>query len=101
MSNLTPDREAAIPSRRDAAAAMDAATFRAVGHQLVDHLAALLEAVPQGPLTRGRTPTSVRQALGLSGALPEDGEPAGPLLERTARLLFDQSLFNAHPRFFG
>jgi len=26
---------------------------------------------------------------------------AGPLLERTARLLFDHSLFNGHPRFFG
>ena len=25
----------------------------------------------------------------------------GPLLERTARLLFEHSLFNAHPRFFG
>ena len=80
---------------------MDAATFRALGRQLVDQLAALMEAVPQGPVTRDRTPTSVRQALGLTGPLPEVGEPAGPLLERTARLLFDQSLFNAHPRFFG
>ena len=25
----------------------------------------------------------------------------GPLLERTAQLLFDHSLFNGHPRFFG
>lgn len=25
----------------------------------------------------------------------------GPLLERTAQLLFEPSLFNAHPRFFG
>jgi glutamate/tyrosine decarboxylase-like PLP-dependent enzyme len=101
MSRLTPDHDAAMTSRRYAAAAMDAETFRALGHQLVDQVAALLEAVPQGPVTRDRTPTSVRQALGLTGPLPEGGEPAAPLLERTARLLFDQSLFNAHPRFFG
>jgi aromatic-L-amino-acid decarboxylase len=101
MSHLIPDGDAAMTSRRSAAAAMDAATFRALGRQLVDQVAALMEAVPQGPVTRDRTPTSVRQALGLTGPLPEAGEPAGPLLERTARLLFDQSLFNAHPRFFG
>jgi glutamate/tyrosine decarboxylase-like PLP-dependent enzyme len=101
MSDLTPDPAAAMTSRREAALAMDAATFRALGHQLVDQLAGLLEAVPGGPVTRERTPTSVRQALGLSADLPEDGEAAGPLLERTARLLFEQSLFNAHPRFFG
>ena len=101
MSDLTPDRNATMTSQRYAPVAMDAATFRALGRQLVDQVAALLEAVPQGPVTRERTPTSVRQALGLTGPLPEGGEPAGPLLERTARLLFDQSLFNAHPRFFG
>jgi aromatic-L-amino-acid/L-tryptophan decarboxylase len=101
MSHETPNPDAALTTPRYAAAAMDAAAFRALGRQLVDQVAALLEAIPQGPVTRERTPTSVRQALGLTGMLPERGEPAGPLLERTARLLFDQSLFNAHPRFFG
>src|SRR5205807_5070128 len=33
--------------------------------------------------------------------LPEQGTAPGPLLESTAQLLFDHSLFNAHPRFFG
>jgi aromatic-L-amino-acid decarboxylase len=101
MTNLTPAAAADVPSRRRAPIAMDAATFRRLGHQMVDQLAGLMDAVPQGPVTRERTPTGVRQALGLTGLLPEDGEAAGPLLERTARLLFEQSLFNAHPRFFG
>ncbi|MEO5897041.1 MAG: aspartate aminotransferase family protein [Vicinamibacterales bacterium] len=100
MSDLTPDRNADMQYRQ-APLAMDAATFRVLGRQLVDQIATLLEAVPHGPVTRERTPTSVRQALALTGPLPEDGEAAGPLLERTARLLFEQSLFNAHPRFFG
>ena len=100
MSNLA-EPDADLTPRRHAAIAMDAATFRALGHQLVDQLATLMDAVPRGPVTRERTPTGVRQALGLTGPLPEEGEAAGPLLERTARLLFEQSLFNAHPRFFG
>jgi glutamate/tyrosine decarboxylase-like PLP-dependent enzyme len=81
--------------------AMDAATFRALGHRLVDQLADCLDAVPHGPVTRDESPSAVRQALDLSGPLPELGTEAGPLLETTARLLFEHSLFNAHPRFFG
>jgi glutamate/tyrosine decarboxylase-like PLP-dependent enzyme len=80
---------------------MNAATFRAVGRQLVDHLAELLEAVPRRPVTHDKSPSAIRDALDLKGPLPERGTEAGPLLERTTQLLFDHSLFNAHPRFFG
>src|SRR5215203_3564524 len=101
MSNVTRGPDADLTPRRHAPLAMDAATFRVLGHQLVDQLASLIDDVPRGPVTRDRTPTGVREALDLNGPLPEDGGAAGPLLERTARLLFEQSLFNAHPRFFG
>lgn len=80
---------------------MDPATFRALGHSLVEQLADFLESVPSRPVTRDQSPSSVRDALDLNGALPEHGTPPGPLLERTATLLFDHSLFNAHPRFWG
>jgi glutamate/tyrosine decarboxylase-like PLP-dependent enzyme len=86
---------------REAPIAMTADEFRALGHRLVDQLAALLQAIPQGPVARDQSPSSVRQALDLNGPLPEHGTAPGPLLENTARLLFDHSLFNAHPRFFG
>jgi aromatic-L-amino-acid decarboxylase len=86
---------------RDAPLAMNAATFRTLGHQLVDQLAQLLEAVPHGPVTRDESPSAVRRAVELPGSLPEAGMDPGPLLELTARLLFEHSLFNAHPRFFG
>src|SRR5258707_203136 len=80
---------------------MDAATFRTLGHQVIDQLADFLESLPRRPVTRDESPSSVREALDLLGPLPETGTAPGPLLERTARLLFDHSLFNGHPRFFG
>jgi aromatic-L-amino-acid decarboxylase len=92
---------AAADSGRDAALAMDAPTFRALGHRLVDRLADLLAGVPRRPLTHDESPTAVREALGLTGPLPEAGTEPRPLLEQTTELLFDHSLLNAHPRFFG
>jgi glutamate/tyrosine decarboxylase-like PLP-dependent enzyme len=81
--------------------AMDAAAFRAAGHALIDQLAELLASVPARRVTPGESPSAVRQALGTDGPLPEEGSAPGPLLEETAKRLFDHSLFNGHPRFLG
>src|SRR3954447_24500463 len=100
MSSRDPDgrRESTV---RQVPLAMDAETFRAVGHRLVDQLAGLLDAVQTGPVTHDESPSAVREALRLTGSLPEEGTEPGALLEETARRLFEHSLFNAHPRFFG
>jgi aromatic-L-amino-acid decarboxylase len=86
---------------RHAALAMDAEVFRTLGHRLVDTLAEFLESIPRRPVTRGESPSAVREALALGGPLPELGMEPGPLLDQTSQLLFEHSLFNAHPRFFG
>jgi glutamate/tyrosine decarboxylase-like PLP-dependent enzyme len=88
-------------SRRHAPLEMDSATFRKLGHRLVDQVAGLLESLPQGPINHDESPSSVREALNLNGALPESGMEPEQLLEQTTRLLFEHSLFNGHPRFFG
>jgi glutamate/tyrosine decarboxylase-like PLP-dependent enzyme len=86
---------------RVAPLSLDAEAFRKLGHQLVDQLAECMDALPRGPVTRDEAPSAVRQAFDLNAPLPESGTEPGPLLERTTRLLFEHSLFNAHPRFFG
>jgi aromatic-L-amino-acid decarboxylase len=88
-------------STRQAALAMHSTTFRALGHQLVDQISDFLEVLPRGPVTHDETPSAVRDALDLTGPLPELGTEADALLRRTAQLLFEHSLFNGHPRFFG
>jgi len=85
---------------RQAPLAMSADAFREAGHALVDRLADRLAAIPRHPVTRNDTATAIRAALGLGGPLPEDGTDADVLIT-AADALFDHSLFNAHPRFFG
>ena len=86
---------------RHAPLSMDPETFRALGHALVDQLAGLIASVPARPVTPDEPAADLRRALDLDGPLPEEGTGAGPLLQQTAARLFDHSLFNAHPKFFG
>jgi glutamate/tyrosine decarboxylase-like PLP-dependent enzyme len=99
MSTL--EQQMSTSRSREAPLAMDAETFKVIGHQLVDQLAQLLASVPARPVTRDSSPSAVREALDLTGPLPEHGTDPAALLANTARQLFDYSLFNAHPRFFG
>lgn len=87
--------------RRDAPLALDAQRFRELAHALVDDLAELMASVPSRPVTPAEPPSCVRSALGLGGPLPEQGTDPAHLLSATARALFEHSLFNAHPKFFG
>jgi aromatic-L-amino-acid decarboxylase len=74
--------------------------FRRLGHRLIDRIAEHLATMPSGKVTPGEEPESVRGALGRK-SLPYEGTPAAELLDEAAELLFDHSLFNGHPRFFG
>jgi len=80
---------------------MDAGTFKALGHALIDQIGDLLAAVPRGPVTPDPSPAAIREALDLTAPLPEHGTDPAVLLPQAARQLFAHSLFNGHPRFFG
>ncbi|HWL39209.1 MAG TPA: aminotransferase class V-fold PLP-dependent enzyme [Gemmatimonadaceae bacterium] len=80
---------------------MTASEFRSAGHALVDLIAAHLDGVSSRPVTPGESPDVLQSLLGGDAPLPEKGEDADTLLRSAADLLFDHSLLNGHPRFFG
>lgn len=93
-------KESTFPEKRNSILEMSPDTFRRVGYELVDRIAAFLETLPDKPVTTGEAPRNIRTVLGEE-TLPEKGKEAEELLGRAANLLFDHSLFNGHPRFLG
>ncbi len=81
--------------------AMSSEEFRRAGHLLVDRIAEFLDTLPGKPVTTGESPAEIRKALNAGSGLPRQGTDAGALVARAAELMFDHSLFNAHPRFWG
>ena len=91
---------ASIPIPRRASMEMNPEEFRRAGHATVDAIADFFAGLKERPVTRSEKPSQIRAAL-PSGGLPASGSSAEALLEDAARLLFEHSLFNGHPRFFG
>jgi len=75
--------------------------FRSLGHDLVDRIADFLASIHTHPVTRAEPPEDVRAALAATRALPEEGQDPRALLRDAAGLLFEHSLLNGHPRFYG
>lgn len=74
--------------------------FRAMGHALVDRIARHLDTLPDRKITLGESPSEIRDLL-PAGGLASGGTDPETLLDHTAQLLFDHSLFNGHPKFWG
>src|SRR5262245_45698430 len=97
--NKLPELEAL--RQRKAPLEMSPAQFREIGHRRVERMAKRLADLRQGPVKPQGSPAEVRRLLGTERPLPASGADAGELLAEAVDLLFDHSLFNAHPRFFG
>jgi aromatic-L-amino-acid decarboxylase len=74
--------------------------FRRLGHALIDRIAEHLEALPRLPITAGDAPSQIREHIG-SSSVPAAGQDPARILDDATRLLFEHSLLNGHPRFWG
>ncbi|EPR72987.1 Aromatic-L-amino-acid decarboxylase [Winogradskyella psychrotolerans RS-3] len=74
--------------------------FRKMGYQLIDTISDFLDDISNQPVTTTKSPKELQQLLGNS-SLPKEGVSADELLASTSKLLFDNSLLNGHPKFFG
>lgn len=74
--------------------------FQKMGYQLIDTISEFLDTISEKPVTTSQSPKELQDILGQS-SLPKKGIPADQLLKSTSKLLFENSLFNGHPKFFG
>src|SRR5215510_12549982 len=75
--------------------------FRTLGYRLIDRIASHFETIRERPVTPGESPAAVRRAIGADQGLPVTGVQSLAMLEEVTDTLFQHSLFNAHPRFWG
>ncbi|HVT39085.1 MAG TPA: aminotransferase class V-fold PLP-dependent enzyme [Gemmatimonadaceae bacterium] len=87
---------------RNSPADLPAAQFRAIGHDLVDEIAAFLETLESRPVAPDKAPRELRSLIG-GGQLPVPAHGADPaqIVAEATKLLVSNSTFNGHPRFFG
>ena len=76
--------------------------FRSLGHDLVDRIADFLSSIRTHPGHAGGIPAGrTRGPIGEPDAAGGGAEAPESLLRDAAALLFEHSLFNGHPRFYG
>jgi aromatic-L-amino-acid/L-tryptophan decarboxylase len=73
--------------------------FRTLAHQLVDHLAGFLVALPDRQPSMPKSPSELRALL--PDGLPAEGTDVDSLLRGTLSLLEDHQIFNGHPGFMA
>src|ERR1700745_6204 len=88
-------------STRAAPLEMTEEQFRSLGQDLVDRIANFLGSLRGRAVTPAESPDKVGAAVDAARTLPEQGEEANVLLKNTTDLLFQHSLLNGHPGFYG
>ncbi|MFN2440374.1 MAG: aspartate aminotransferase family protein, partial [Chitinophagaceae bacterium] len=89
-----------MANHREAPIEVDKEEFKKIGYQLIDSIAEFIDKIAEKPVTPGESPKELQTIIG-NLSLPENGKPAGEIFSRAAGLLFNHSLLNGHPKFFG
>lgn len=74
--------------------------FRKIGHNLINTIGKFNTTIGDKKVTAGLKPVQVQNLLGKK-SLPVNGTEASELMARASSLLFENSLFNGHPKFMG
>jgi aromatic-L-amino-acid decarboxylase len=86
--------------KRNAPVEMQGSEFRQAGYQLIDQIADFIDHIREKPVTTSPSSAQLSAIIGLD-PLPDQGKAAHDIISRASSLLFNHSLFNGHPRFFG
>ncbi len=79
---------------------MSGEDFKKIGYQLVDVISNFMETIHENQVTTGETPKQIQEILG-NDPLPDNGMAVSEIIDRSSDLLFNHSLLNGHPKFFG
>ncbi|NNE09061.1 MAG: aminotransferase class V-fold PLP-dependent enzyme [Gemmatimonadetes bacterium] len=93
-------KDTPLTAARSRAIELGPEEFRRLGKELVDRLADIQAGIRERPVTVHGTPAQLG-ALLPAPALPERGTDPEALLAALPDLLFDHSLLNGHPQFYG
>jgi aromatic-L-amino-acid/L-tryptophan decarboxylase len=74
--------------------------FRKLGYQLVDQISEFIDTIDKRPVTTGESPEEITKVIGTE-PLPEHGSSPEDIIKRASELLFNHSLLNGHPKFYG
>ena len=86
--------------RRETPLEINKQEFKEIGYRLIDSISDFLDTIREMPVTPGESAEQLQKILG-DASLPENGRPASELLNETADLIINHSLFNGHPKFLG
>lgn len=74
--------------------------FKTIGYKLIDNISDLNSTIEEKPVTAAKKPKELQAVLG-NGSFPEKGISVDKLVSKATDLLFNNSLFNGHPKFMG
>lgn len=89
-----------MTNKRENSIDISKSEFQKIGYQLIDTISDFFDDISEKPVTTSKSPKELQKVLG-NISLPKNGMSADQLLASTSKLLFENSLFNGHPKFFG
>lgn len=89
-----------MKNHRESPIEINSSEFKTLGYELIDRIAEFIAEIPQKAVSPVEDVESLRSLI-KTPSLPQNGTAAKEVIEKAANLLFNHSLLNGHPKFFG